>query len=166
MSPCSRISVLPSCTRQLNRGENADRLLHKLSGNCRLQLGSTWRFVSRCARRLTVHPDVVGGGTCRAATSSAAFSGATALPTPRFRPLNAGGVVAARQPLPTTSGCTGRLTSRRFGLASPGGPVYRFQKSVLDLIRVSKLWNVSSGMNHSGRSRSSFWRQPPFLPVF
>ena len=50
-------------------------------------------------RSRAVHPDVVGGGTRRAATSSAAFSGATALSTPRFRPLNAGGVVAARQPL-------------------------------------------------------------------
>lgn len=49
------------------------------------------------ASREPVHPEVVEGGTRRAATSSAAFSGARMSSEHRSRPLNAGSIVAARQ---------------------------------------------------------------------
>jgi hypothetical protein len=49
-------------------------------------------------------------------------------PTFGFRPMNAGGVVAARQPLPTTSGCTRSPRTLSFGVpASTGRAIYRLK---------------------------------------
>ena len=99
----------------------------------------------------SLHPEVVGSALAPAALRPAravqARKGRPARGHPHsFRPLNAGGVVAARQPLPTNSGGTGRR------------PVHP------DVVGRGGACRAAAGPRRSGAEGSASSRPPTLVP--